>query len=153
MRRNQQGFPMARNAERPLSPHITIWRWGPHMLLSILHRVTGVGLATVGVGLLVWGLASAAAGPEAYARFLACLTTDEGAPNLIGWVLMMGLTWAFFTHMLNGIRHFVMDSGAGYELRTNKSFSVAVLLGALFLTIAVWAWVLYGMWPGSAGNG
>lgn len=136
---------MARNPTRPLSPHLTIWKWGPHMLLSILGRVTGVGLATVGIALLVWGLAAAAAGPEAWGDFRSCLTTDAGAPNLIAWAVMVGLSWAFFTHMLNGVRHLVMDTGAGYEIETNKRFSVAVLLGGLFLTVAVWAWVLYEM--------
>ena len=77
---------MHRNASRPLSPHLTIWCWGPHMLVSILHRVTGTGLATVGAIAFVWWLAAAASGPEAYATFV------DHADNWYGVVLGIGLT-------------------------------------------------------------
>src|SRR3954471_13729340 len=83
---------MHRNPERPLSPHLSIWRWGPHMLVSILHRVTGGGLATVGAIALVWWLMAAASGPEAYATFTHWATTWFGI--LVG----VGLSWAFFQH-------------------------------------------------------
>ncbi|MEO6199165.1 MAG: succinate dehydrogenase, cytochrome b556 subunit, partial [Sphingomicrobium sp.] len=61
---------MAAAHPRPLSPHLGIWRWGPHMLVSILHRVTGGGLAVVGLGVLTWWLVALATGTEAYAAFL-----------------------------------------------------------------------------------
>ena len=60
---------MHRNPSRPLSPHLSIWRWGPGMLVSILHRVTGTGLATLGALAFTWWLAAAASGPEAYESF------------------------------------------------------------------------------------
>src|SRR3546814_1470403 len=69
---NREQGQMAANRSRPLSPHLTIWRWGPHMLVSILHRMTGAGLATVGVVGLVWWLTAAAMGPAAYETFYAC---------------------------------------------------------------------------------
>src|SRR3546814_4069691 len=77
---------MAANRSRPLSPHLTIWRWGPHMLVSILHRMTGAGLATVGVVGLVWWLTAAAMGPEAYETFYACAT------GWLGKLIGIGLT-------------------------------------------------------------
>ena len=65
-------------ASRPLSPHITIWKWGPHMLVSILHRVTGDGMAFVALPVLLWWLGSLAAGPEAYATFSGQASTWYG---------------------------------------------------------------------------
>lgn len=128
---------MHRNPSRPLSPHLTIWKWGPHMLVSITHRVTGVGLA-LGAALLVWWLTAAASGPEAYADFVAWATWPW---FLIVWV---GVTWALFQHALSGMRHFVLDVGAGYELDTNKKWALVTLVGAIALTAATWAWIIYG---------
>ncbi|MEM9310810.1 MAG: succinate dehydrogenase, cytochrome b556 subunit [Pseudomonadota bacterium] len=123
-------------AQRPLSPHLQIWRWGPHMLVSILHRVTGDGMALVGLGVLAWWLGALASGPEAYETFLWA----AGSP--LGYVVMIGLTWAFFTHMMSGLRHFVLDIGAGYELDTNKMWSILAPIFAGVLTVAVWTFVL-----------
>jgi succinate dehydrogenase / fumarate reductase cytochrome b subunit len=127
---------MHRNASRPLSPHLTIWRWGPHMLVSILHRVTGTGLATVGAIAFVWWLAAAASGPEAYATF-----TDH-ADNWYGVVLGIGLTWAFWQHTASGLRHFVLDLGAGYELSTNKFWANMTIVASVLLTALTWFAIL-----------
>lgn len=127
---------MARNSARPLSPHLTIWKWGPHMLVSILHRITGAGMATVGAIALVWWLAAAASGPEAYESFLTCATAWPG------YVVAIGLTWTFFQHMFSGIRHFVLDTGAGYELRVNKLGALATMIGSTTLTALIWALIL-----------
>ncbi|MEL6486400.1 MAG: succinate dehydrogenase, cytochrome b556 subunit [Pseudomonadota bacterium] len=124
-------------AQRPLSPHLQIWRWGPHMLVSILHRVTGDGMALVGLAVLVWWLGALASGPEAYETF----TWAAGSP--LGYVVMIGLTWAFFTHMMSGLRHFVLDIGAGYELDTNKMWSILSPVIACVLTVAIWAFILF----------
>ena len=129
---------MHRNPDRPLSPHLTIWKWGPHMLVSILHRVTGAGLAIVGGALLVWWLVAAASGTASYDRFAAWATWQWSA---IVWV---PLSWAFWQHTLSGLRHFVMDIGAGFELRTNKFWAVMTVVGALFLTAATWAIIVMG---------
>ncbi|MEM6856433.1 MAG: succinate dehydrogenase, cytochrome b556 subunit [Pseudomonadota bacterium] len=123
-------------AQRPLSPHLQIWRWGPHMLVSILHRVTGDGMALVGLAVLVWWLGALASGPEAYENFV------WAASSPLGYVVMIGLTWAFFTHMMSGLRHFVLDIGAGYELDTNKLWSILSPIIASVLTVAVWAFIL-----------
>lgn len=126
---------MGTKAQRPLSPHLTIWKWGPHMAASIAHRVTGVGLATVGTALFTWWLAALAAGPEAYAGFLAWITWP---PMLI---IPIGLTLAFFIHLCNGLRHFVLDIGAGYELKVNKTGAMIVLILPWFLTAGLWLFI------------
>ena len=127
---------MSRNPERPLSPHLTIWRWGPGMLVSILHRITGSGLAVVGLAILTWWLWALAAGPAEY----AALTGH--AKSWYGLVVLVGLTWAFWQHLLSGIRHLVMDTGAGFELKINKLFAVLTIAGALFLTALTWFLVM-----------
>lgn len=144
---------MHRNPSRPLSPHLSIWRWGPHMLVSILHRVTGSGLA-LGAVLLTWWLVAAATSAEAYDTFSAVMgwLIGTGAPEgAFGWIVYaigvvvgVGLVWAFFQHLLSGLRHFVMDMGAGYELRTNKTWAVATIIGSLLLTALFWAWIVFG---------
>jgi len=123
-------------AQRPLSPHLQIWRWGPHMLTSILHRATGDGMALVGLGILLWWLGALASGPEAYATFV------WAASSPVGYLFMIGLTWAFFTHMMSGLRHFVLDIGAGYELDTNRFWSIAAPIIAIILTVIVWTYLL-----------
>ena len=127
---------MHRNPSRPLSPHLTVWKWGPHMLVSILHRVTGSGLATVGAVALVWWLAAAATGPEAYETF-----TDI-ADDWYGVVVGIGLSWALFQHTLSGIRHLVMDIGAGFEISQNKFWANMTILGSVILTALLWAYIL-----------
>ena len=127
---------MATNNPRPLSPHLTVWRWGPGMLVSILHRVTGAGLAIVGLAVLTWWLTALAAGPEEYRRFV------ELASHPVGLIVLVGLTWAFFQHLLSGIRHLAMDAGAAFELDTNKRFAVLTVIGSLLLTAALWAYLL-----------
>ncbi len=132
---------------RPLSPHLSIWRWGPHMLVSILHRVCGSGLATVGVLGFVWWLVALASGPESYANFhYYAVTAATGdtigiVANWLARLVALGLTWAFFTHMCNGLRHFVLDTGAGYELKANRMGAIAVIAVALLLTAAMWAFI------------
>lgn len=124
---------MATNHPRPLSPHLSIWRWGPHMLVSILHRVSGVGLTIVGLAVLTWWLAAVSKGGEAFETF----TGYASAP--FGMIVLVGLTWAFYQHLLSGIRHLVMDTGAGFELTTNKRFAVLTIVGSLLLAALTWA--------------
>ena len=134
---------MSRNRARPLSPHISIWRWGPQMAVSILHRATGTALAIGGGVLLAWWLAAAASGADSYARFVDCMTSNHsGRLNLLPAIILVGLTWSFFQHLCSGLRHFVMDIGAGYELKTNKGFAIATIVGSLILTVLFWAAIL-----------
>ncbi len=133
--------------DRPLSPHLQIWRWGPAMLVSILHRVTGNGLAFAGLGLLLWWVGAIAGGEASYQTFLAYVWTGTGG-GLAGWtallgkVVLIGLTWAFFQHLATGLRHFVLDIGAGYELSANARWSVLTLVFSLAGTALVWAYLL-----------
>lgn len=127
---------MAGAKNRPLSPHMQIWRWGPAMAVSILHRVSGNGLALVGLAVLLWWLGALVGGVESYTEF------KRHAGAWYGQVVLIGLTWAFFNHMASGIRHFVLDIGAGFELKSNAFWSVVTPIIAIVLTVAVWASVL-----------
>ncbi|HKU92153.1 MAG TPA: succinate dehydrogenase, cytochrome b556 subunit [Sphingomicrobium sp.] len=127
---------MPQAPSRPLSPHLTVWRWGPHMLVSILHRVTGAGLSLVGLAALTWWLAAIAGGADAYASFA------KAAAHPVGIVVLVGLTWAFFQHLFSGIRHLVMDTGAGFELGINRTFAILTLVASVLLTAALWVYVL-----------
>jgi succinate dehydrogenase / fumarate reductase, cytochrome b subunit len=138
-RRVQQFNPeltMAATKSRPLSPHLTIWRWGPGMLVSILHRATGIAVSFAGLGILTWWLVAIAKGPEAYATFTKAVT------HPVGLVVLIGVTWSFFQHLLSGIRHLVMDTGAGFELDTNKRFAILTIVGSVLLTAALWVYFL-----------
>lgn len=132
-------------ANRPLSPHLGIYKWGPHMLVSILHRATGDGMALVGTFLVVAWLACAAAGPESYAAFIGWFTTASGGLNPLGYLLGIGLTWSLFQHMASGVRHLFLDTGAGYELRANKRGAVATMVVAAIATILFWAVIIVGV--------
>jgi succinate dehydrogenase / fumarate reductase cytochrome b subunit len=64
--------------------------------------------------------------------------------NLLSRVVLIGLTWAFFQHLFSGMRHLVMDMGAGYELQTNRRWSILIIIAALLCTVAFWAWIFMG---------
>lgn len=134
--------------QRPLSPHLSIWKPGPAMAVSILHRISGDGLALIGLPLLLWWLYALASGPADYDIFIQWVwSAKEGHPiqavtAVLGKIVLVGLSWAFFEHLLSGLRHFVMDIGAGYELKTNAMWSWAVLLGSIALTAGFWLVIL-----------
>lgn len=131
-----------RNPARPLSPHLQIWKWGPGMTVSIVHRVTGSGMATVGTVLFVWWLAAMAGGTASYASFADLFTLKSGALNVAGYVVGIGLTLAFFQHMASGVRHLFMDAGVNFELGANKRTAVATFFVSAILTAAFWAWIV-----------
>lgn len=124
---------MSRTTDRPLSPHLTIWRWGPGMMVSILHRLTGAALTIAGLAVLTWFLMALAGSEDGFATFV------RHSQEWYGMVVLVGLTWAFWQHTLSGLRHLVLDTGAGYELRINRFFSVMTIVGAVFLTALTWA--------------
>lgn len=135
---------MAGAKNRPLSPHLTIWKWGPHMLVSILHRATGTALAIGGGVMFVWWLVAAASGKDAYATYVDWMTADQGHMSFAGlnpipFIVLLGLTWSFFQHMASGLRHFVLDTGAGFELATNRFWARMTLVASILLTILFWA--------------
>jgi succinate dehydrogenase / fumarate reductase cytochrome b subunit len=120
---------------RPLSPHLQIWRWGPGMVSSILHRVTGVG-ASVGLLVLMWWLGALVAGPAAYQKFAAIATSP------LGLLVLVGVSWSVIAHAITGIRHFVLDTGAGYELTQNKLWANISTAAGFVLTAVFWAALL-----------
>ncbi len=126
---------MAKPGSRPISPHLTHYKWGPAMAASIMHRVTGDGLAIVGTLVMLWWLGALASGPQAYASFLECMN------GWLGRVIVIGLSWAVISHAISGIRHLVMDTGAGFELKTNRMWSTVVLILPIFLTAALWLFI------------
>jgi succinate dehydrogenase / fumarate reductase cytochrome b subunit len=121
------------NSERPLSPHLSIYRWPITMVLSILHRASGIAMSAGLIVLVAW-LFDAASGPDAYAVFLAIMDTAIGRLALIAWSL------AFFYHLSNGIRHLVWDTGRGFEKVDANRSSWLVLLATIALTALFW-WV------------
>jgi succinate dehydrogenase / fumarate reductase, cytochrome b subunit len=123
---------MSSTPTRPLSPHLTIWKWGPHMLVSILHRITGSGLTVLGLAALAWWLLAIAGGQVAYDKFAKI------AGHPAGLVVLAGLSWAFWQHLFSGMRHLVLDTGAGYELRTNRFWAVMTLAASLLATAVTW---------------
>lgn len=134
--------PTTARSRRPVAPHLGVYKWGSHMLVSILHRTTGVGLALVGLPLFAWWLAAAASGEAGYAGFLDLFTTDAGKPNIIGWVFGIGLSLAFFQHLSSGVRHLFMDVGALFELKANRTSATLTMVASTLLTIVFWAVVV-----------
>ena len=116
---------------RPLSPHLQIYRPQITSTLSILHRMTGVGL-TLGAALVVWWLLAAATGPEYFALVDGLIT------SWLGHLVLLGLTWALSYHLLNGIRHLFWDMGYGFEIETVDRTGIAVVIGSGVLTVLLW---------------
>ena len=106
------------------------------MAASIIHRATGVALSIAGLTVLTWWLYAIAGGPDEYAAF------TKAATHPVGLVVLVGLTWSFFQHLLSGIRHLVMDTGAAFELGINKTSAILTFVGSVLLTAAVWIYFL-----------
>jgi succinate dehydrogenase / fumarate reductase cytochrome b subunit len=116
---------------RPLSPHIQIYRWTLTMVLSILHRATGVALYA-GTALLAGWLLAAASGEEAYAVVQSISTAWYGR------LVLFGYSWALFHHMFGGLRHFIWDTGRGFDLRHVEIIARVTAFVPPVLTIIVW---------------
>ena len=121
-----------RNAGRPLSPHLQVYKKSLTMTLSIVHRITGVALSA-GTLLLVWWL-TAAATSDQYFDFVQAVFG-----SWIGKLVLFGVTWALIHHTLGGIRHLVWDVGRGFELKDVEMGARLTLAGSIILTVIVWA--------------
>ncbi len=121
---------------RPLSPHLQIYRWQITMLMSILHRASGIVLS-VGAVFLVYWLVALSHGPEDYAAVRALLASLPGQIALLGW------TAALYYHLCNGIRHLFWDAGAGFEMTTVRRSGWAVVIVSLALTMITF-WLAQG---------
>jgi len=126
--------------ERPLSPHLTIYRWQVTMLASITHRATGMALS-VGALVLAWWLVSVSNGPEGYDSFMAVATTP------VGLLILFGFAWSLSFHLLNGIRHLAWDLGYGFNKATATQTGSLVYILSLVAALAIFAFV----WTGHAG--
>lgn len=116
---------------RPLSPHLQIYRPQLNSAMSILHRITGVGM-TLAAALIVWWLFAAASGPEAFAAADAVLT------SWIGLLILFGSTWALVYHFGTGLRHLWMDMGYGYDIKLNDLVGQIILVASGVLTLLIW---------------
>lgn len=106
------------------------------MVVSILHRATGIALSFAGLGILTWWLFAIGNGTDAYDGFA------KTAQSPIGIIVLIGITWSFFQHLLSGIRHLTMDTGAAFELGVNKTFAILTIVGSVLLTAALWIYLL-----------
>jgi len=114
------------------------------MLVSILHRATGTALAIGGGILLVWWLIALAGGEASYVRFVDLMTSDStGRLNWLPALILIGLTWSFLQHLCSGVRHLLLDTGAGYELKVNKAGALATLAISLLLTLLIWGAIFF----------
>jgi succinate dehydrogenase / fumarate reductase, cytochrome b subunit len=117
--------------ERPLSPHLFIYKPTLTMLMSIAHRITGAGLY-FGTLLLAWWLLAAATGPNAYAGIGSFMG------SFFGRLILFGYTWALMHHMLGGIRHLIWDTGRAFGAYERERLAIASLVGSISLTIVIW---------------
>jgi len=118
-------------AGRPLSPHLTVYRWPITMTLSILHRMTGVALSVGLIILAIW-LIALSSSAQAYGQFTALLG------SIVGRLLLMAFSFAFFFHLCNGIRHLFWDVGKGFEMRQVTASAWTVVVASLALTLWLW---------------
>ncbi|MEE2694593.1 MAG: succinate dehydrogenase, cytochrome b556 subunit [Pseudomonadota bacterium] len=123
-------------SDRPLSPHLQVYRPQLNSVMSISHRFTGLFLGLGALFLTCW-LVSLAAGPTQYSIFHAWVGSVFGRAILLGW------TFSLFYHLCNGIRHLFWDAGYGYELRTVFISGWAVLISSSLLTGGLWFWVFF----------
>ena len=125
-------------ARRPLSPHLTIYRWPVTMMTSITHRVTGMAL-TVGALILAWWLVSISNGLDGgYQTFMALAATP------FGMLVLLGITWSLAYHFFNGLRHLAWDLGYGFDKKIAERNSVIVFALSFLSAIAIFAIVLTG---------
>jgi succinate dehydrogenase cytochrome b subunit len=119
-------------AQRPLSPHLQVYRFGAHMAVSIIHRITGSALA-FGAILLTWWLVAIATGYEYF-------NTVQGfASSVVGRLVLFGITFALMQHFASGIRHLFMDTGKLYELKANSASAKFTFVFSIVATLAIWA--------------
>jgi succinate dehydrogenase / fumarate reductase, cytochrome b subunit len=121
-----------KTVERPLSPHLQIYKPMLTMMMSILHRITGAALY-VGTLLLVWWLVAGATSPKAFAN------AQWFMGSWFGRLVLFGYTWALMHHMLGGVRHFMWDTGRGFGVEEREWLAKATIIGSCVLTLVIWA--------------
>jgi succinate dehydrogenase / fumarate reductase cytochrome b subunit len=119
------------SSDRPLSPHLQIYRLPLVAILSITHRISGVALSAGTLLLAIW-LGSAAYGPDSFNLI------SEFMGSWLGLVILFGFSAAFYFHLCNGVRHLLWDTGRGFELSTVRASNRLVIAAAVLLTLATW---------------
>jgi succinate dehydrogenase / fumarate reductase cytochrome b subunit len=119
-------------ADRPMSPHLQVWRWHVTMATSILHRATGMALYFGALVVAAWAIALAS-GPEVFTRYQAALA------SLPGQVVLFGLTASLFYHLANGVRHLFWDTGRGLDPKTADMSGWAAIVFGVVATVLIWA--------------
>ena len=132
---DHEGRPQAQKFERPLSPHLSVYRLEVNMVMSILHRLTGAVLY-FGTLLLAWWLIAAARGPEYFDHVSNISSTWPGKAVLFGY------TWALLHHMAGGIRHIVWDTGQGHQKSAIDRLSWAGFVFSAGLTAVIWIFAM-----------
>ncbi len=116
---------------RPLSPHLSVYKFRITSTLSILHRMTGV-VMSIGAIAFVWWLFAVASGPEAYATFTSV------AGSIVGKIAIAGWLFTFFYHLCNGVRHLFWDAGKGFEIEQARASGWTVVAVSALATAAAW---------------
>jgi succinate dehydrogenase / fumarate reductase cytochrome b subunit len=116
---------------RPLSPHLQIYKFIPTMASSIIHRITG-GALYFGTLLVAWWLIAIASGESYYE------TASWVFGSIIGQIILFGFTWALVQHMLGGLRHFMWDLGYGFEKHFTTRMAKASFIAAPVITVLLW---------------
>lgn len=119
------------NTERPLSPHLQVYRPQLTSMLSILHRITGVGLA-LGAGMLTWWLFAAVIGGTCWEMF------ESFRASIIGQVMLFGWLFSYVYHFFNGIRHLKWDTGHGLTIQSVYRSGWVVIIGSVIVTLFIW---------------
>ncbi|MFV2093211.1 MAG: succinate dehydrogenase, cytochrome b556 subunit [Hyphomicrobiales bacterium] len=119
------------SGQRPLSPHIQIYKMMPSMIISMSNRLSGMALY-FGSLLLAWWLLAAASGPQAYETF------QWAAGSIIGRLVLFGFTWALINHMFGGFRHLYWDTGRGFEVPTLEAMARVSFIGGFVVTVILW---------------
>ena len=122
---------MTARIERPLSPHLQTYRWTLTMMLSIVHRGTGLALY-FGTLLLAWWLIAAATSEHAFD------IANSFFGSWLGRLILLGYTWALLHHLLGGIRHLIWDTGSWMQKETSTRLAWATIIGSVVLTLLVW---------------
>jgi succinate dehydrogenase / fumarate reductase cytochrome b subunit len=117
--------------QRPISPHLQIYKPTLTMMMSIAHRITGAALF-FGTLLLAWWLIAAASGANSYAKVQWFMGT------IVGQVILFGYTWALIHHMFGGVRHFIWDTGRGYGAKERELLVIVGLVGSIVTTVVLW---------------
>ena len=126
------------NSNRPLSPHLQVYKIILTMLMSVVHRVTGGALYFGTVLIVVWLLAVASGEQSTFYQIVSSLYT-----SWFGLLVLFGFTWALIHHMLGGFRHFVWDLGYGFSKEASNLMAKMTIFGSVIITLALWVIIIF----------